>query len=336
MEICAIDVCRRCTRRIAEVYELEAICRLYRVIFQARHIRAKIEDAVNIGFQSIKIASMLRNFSLRLDLMPDLIFALIQLNRLAEAASLLHELEFTSQLDSDKTSRIWYYALCLDFQLDTGFTVIPYEMCQIFVREEEENFVTLRDPRSKNRIYTSLWLWCIRYDEWEHSKSYSKTLKNCDMINERETPCSVYTRLKRLEGFLITLVHRMDIKNIYAITSTYAEIHALMTKLEKDIQLVKLLKPRFLLLKAYYRQIRYRDDSCFRILNQALSMAEKMQDKNTYEWIVHLQMVWSNAISPIQRDYWIEHCRYNLIDWHESDGMSKKQTVMYSLPLPKF
>lgn len=72
-----------------------------------RHIRAKIEDAVNIGFQSIKIASMLRNFSLRLDLMPDLIFALIQLNRLAEAASLLHELEFTSQLDSDKTSRIW-------------------------------------------------------------------------------------------------------------------------------------------------------------------------------------------------------------------------------------
>lgn len=89
-------------------------------------------------------------------------------------------------------------------------------------------------------------------------------------------------------------------------------------------------------------------------------MAEKMQDKNTYEWIVHLQMVsnsveadyffemslgeraclffqvWSNAISPIQRDYWIEHCRYNLIDWHESDGMSKKQTVMYSLPLPKF
>lgn len=50
---------------------------------------------------------MIRSTSLRLDLMPDLIFALIQLNRLSEAVSLIQELEFTSQLDSDKSSRIW-------------------------------------------------------------------------------------------------------------------------------------------------------------------------------------------------------------------------------------
>lgn len=70
-------------------------------------MRAEIENAVFIGFQSIKIATVIRSTSLRLDLMPDLIFALIQLNRLSEAVSLLQELEFMSQVDSDKSSIIW-------------------------------------------------------------------------------------------------------------------------------------------------------------------------------------------------------------------------------------
>lgn len=51
-----------------------------------------------------------------------------------------------------------YYAICLDFQLDTGYTVIPYETCQAFVKEEE-NFASIRDVYSKHRLFTSLWLW---------------------------------------------------------------------------------------------------------------------------------------------------------------------------------
>lgn len=52
-----------------------------------------------------------------------------------------------------------YYAISMDFQLDTGFTVIPYETCQLFVKEEEENISTVRDPNCKHRLYTVLWLW---------------------------------------------------------------------------------------------------------------------------------------------------------------------------------
>lgn len=37
MEICAVDLCKRCRKKIIEVYELEAIGRLYKVIFQARY-----------------------------------------------------------------------------------------------------------------------------------------------------------------------------------------------------------------------------------------------------------------------------------------------------------
>lgn len=70
-------------------------------------MRAEIENAISIGFKSIKIATAIRNTSLRLDLMPDLIYALIQVNRLSEAVSLLQELEFTSMQDSDKSARTW-------------------------------------------------------------------------------------------------------------------------------------------------------------------------------------------------------------------------------------
>ena len=47
--------------------------------------------------------------------------------------------------------------------------------------------------------------------------------------------------------------------------------------------------------------------------------------------------VWNSTISPIQRDYWKEHCRYdNLMDWHEASLNVRREAVMFSLPLPKF
>ena len=54
-----------------------------------------------------------------------------------------------------------YYALCLDFQLDTGYTVIPYKTVEDFVREEEESLIVVRDPEAERRLYTSLWLWYV-------------------------------------------------------------------------------------------------------------------------------------------------------------------------------
>lgn len=44
-------------------------------------------------------------------------------------------------------------------------------------------------------------------------------------------------------------------------------------------------------MKAYYRQIRYHDESSLKILNRAKALADKINDKNTSDWINHNRMV---------------------------------------------
>lgn len=71
-------------------------------------MRAEIADALLIGLKTIRIATILRNSPLRIELMPDLILVMIQLGRLSEAVSLLQELRFAATQYCDKAGLIWY------------------------------------------------------------------------------------------------------------------------------------------------------------------------------------------------------------------------------------
>lgn len=162
-----------------------------------------------------------------------------------------------------------YHAICLDFQLDTGFTVIPFKACEEFLKEQEESLIVVRDPNAEYRLYTSLWLWYvplrkmevsglviisikphgfirfIRNEDWEGSKHYAKVIKSQEVKRVAEAaPCNVFTRLKRLEGLLISLVHKIEHRNIRSITDIYTDINILMKKLDKQVKVVKLFKPR--------------------------------------------------------------------------------------------
>lgn len=61
----------------------------------------------------------------------------------------------------DKSGRTWYYALCVDFQLEAGITVLPYKKCEQYYQEEGKTMMNLRDPEAETSYFTSMWLWFL-------------------------------------------------------------------------------------------------------------------------------------------------------------------------------
>lgn len=63
--------------------------------------------------------------------------------------------------------RTWYFALCVELQLETGYTLDNFKSCERFYQIEGDTLITIRDPDAERRYYTVMWLWYV---------------ENCNMI----------------------------------------------------------------------------------------------------------------------------------------------------------
>lgn len=68
-------------------------------------------------------------------------------------------LEHVASSDMDKSGKTWYYALCVDFQLELGLTIITYRQCEQYYQEMGSMISSLRDPSAEKRYFVNMWLW---------------------------------------------------------------------------------------------------------------------------------------------------------------------------------
>lgn len=159
--------------------ELRAIAELYSSIFFSRWLRGRTTEASSLGFVAVRIARTVRSVDLRLTILPRLIHLLmvecrhdevvmllrelgitkLSVNGFKKATPIFRSLEFISDNDMDKSGRTWYYALCVDFQLEAGATVVSFEKCEQYYQAEGSTMINLRDPEAERRYFTSMWLW---------------------------------------------------------------------------------------------------------------------------------------------------------------------------------
>lgn len=60
---------------------------------------------------------------------------------------------------SFSSGRTWYFSLCVVLQLETGYTLVPFRLCEKFYQVEGEALITIHDPDAERRYYTVMWLW---------------------------------------------------------------------------------------------------------------------------------------------------------------------------------
>lgn len=188
--------------RALEAQELKVIAQLYAAIFFSRWLRGDFPKAIHIGFITNRIATTIGSTSLKILILPRLIHLLLLSCRLSEVITQLRELEFVSQNHFDKSGRTWYYALCADIYLDTGMSIVSFQVCEQYFLHEGERMISLYNPEAENRYFICMWLWCIRTEQWDAAKVWRNRIIETPIMDEHIVAATI-TFLKKLEGLLI-------------------------------------------------------------------------------------------------------------------------------------
>ncbi|XP_039306665.1 adenylate cyclase type 10 isoform X1 [Solenopsis invicta] len=329
----ALSICAK-KGSLLEFQELKAIAELYAAVFFSRWLRGEIGKAIRIGFITMRMAQTLDSMFLKLLILPRLAHLLMISCRHSEAVAMLRELEFTSQHVLDKSSRTWYYALCADVQLDTGLTVLSFQSCDKYYLKEGETIVSFHDPEAERRYFTSMWLWCIRTQQWEATKIWrSRNVTAESEVDEHKVAATI-TALKKLEGLLILYVREVTNRNINALI-TLTEIKHEFQHIKSMIKIVKIAIPRYMLLKAYYYMIQSKKNAAIRMLQKTKKLCLKVDNRMIYAWANHCQQVWLGAISSIQEDLWKEKTISKYDEWDEINA-NDSTLIPFTLPLPTY
>ncbi|XP_076763166.1 adenylate cyclase type 10 [Xylocopa sonorina] len=292
----SIDLCNE-SKDTLESQEVNAIAELYAGIFFSRWLRGLISTAIQIGFICYRMANTIGSTFLKLLVLPRLVHLLMISCRHSEVVTQLRELEFISHYDLDKCGRTWYYALCADVQLDTGLTIISFQSCERYFLREGERMISLVDPEAERRYFTSMWLWCIRTEQWEAARVWSGRSVESTPIMDEHIVAATVTMLKRLEGLLILYVHKINSRNADAII-TMTEIEDIFKDAKKLIKIVEIVIPRYIFLKAYYWMIRSRKNTAMKLLKKLQKICLKMENEMIYAWAQHCEKVGYSTILP--------------------------------------
>ncbi|XP_022909660.1 adenylate cyclase type 10-like [Onthophagus taurus] len=334
LEVHALRMCHRKKSNV-EPQELKGVCKLYGVIFCSRFLRSELEHSIDLAFIMLRISSTLNAAPYSLKVMVLLVQALLMRKRLMEAVTILFEMEYYAAEDIDNSGRIWYYALCVGVQIETGYCVIPYLECEKIYHIEGEVMSTVRDMEAVTRYFTVLWLWAIRTGDYEKALIWQTKLQEFSIGGKSyDSLANIYTALYFLEGLLIFMVGKLNSRNVRAVSQAFQEIKILLNNLERSSRVVSVIAPRYYHLKAFYKYIRYQENAAFSLLHKAKILSVKLENVLEELWCDHSEKAWTNSLSSILTDFWNEHAEPGgEIDYHEIENDDGK-IGYYTLPTP--
>ncbi|KAJ9600063.1 hypothetical protein L9F63_009644 [Diploptera punctata] len=332
MENYALDTLKSRKEKITESEDLEGVARLYYTIVLSRILRSDIVQAMSMANETRNICLSLNAVRLQLQLLPNMIVITLLRQQINECVEVLKELGELSSRDFDKSARTWYFAFCMIFQLETGLTHETYKKCEQFFQEEGESMITLRDPDSKKRYFVSMWLWCVRNEQWDSASIWESHIHIPSLMLDKENVTNIICLLYLLEGKLIKIVSRLDMRDVQQVNKSFQELDRITRHILKASQSVRMALPRFNILYSLYRHIRLHDVDAIRYLLKGKYIAQKHGNLLDLQWSEHTEKVWTGTIATFFKDFWREHCQPdNLLYWNEGVTGS---LVMFSFPIP--
>ncbi|XP_058797056.1 adenylate cyclase type 10-like [Phymastichus coffea] len=329
----AINLCHA-RRDSVDLEELKAVAELYARIFFSRWTRTETSRAASVGFVTARLTLATRSTALRLFVLPRLVQLLVMERRYGEVVSFLQELEFISPNDMDQSGRTWYCALSVDLLLESGISVISLNECEQFFQQQSSKIMRLRDSEAAKRFFTCMWLWYVRMGNWEAATVWRGREVDQTVLDEFTVPAAI-TIIKKVEGLIISYVYNVDNKNIKDAAATIADIKKTFVVIERFRRVVKIITPRYYLMRAYFDMVRFRRKSGMALLYRSRAEALKIGCTKVQNWCNHTEKAWNGTLSPIQADFWKEQCTAEKqVNWHEID-MQHRKILPYTLPLPK-
>ncbi|KAJ3648253.1 hypothetical protein Zmor_020070 [Zophobas morio] len=332
LEIHALRLCRT-KKSTVDAEDLKSVAKLYSAIFFSRMLRSSLDKAIHMGYTVLRICTSVRAVKIILPVLPLFLHALLIGSHFSNALSMMQELEYFANEDSDSTGKVWYLALCVGIQLETGYSVIPYHICETYYQMEGDRWITIRDPDARRRFYTVMWLWCVRNEKWEQAATWCLKTQDFKIITENDSLANKVTALYLLEGMIIFLVAKLDKRNIKAVIRAETDIEILIKELQKASKTAKFILPRLYHLKAYYKFVKYFHLRVSSLLKRPHKLATKYGHQLEVSWLEHSGKAWQRTLPPLTVQMWRDHSEAgNLLEFQEIE--TEQKLVFFTLPVP--
>ncbi|XP_017767320.1 PREDICTED: adenylate cyclase type 10-like [Eufriesea mexicana] len=315
------------------------LVQIYQTIYESRVLRGKLKEGIDVGINICKMCNYVHLNNTKLVVLPSLIEIMVWTKQINAAVDLLCELYYLSKEDIDYSSITWYYALCMELQLDAAMILESYETCHDFytnVIAFRSKTCVLRDPESRLRLTTCLVIWQLRMNV----KVTDAFVKDIDEYL-RNTTCDSFEQIcnyiKGLECYLLLIQRRITIR----------KSHDLFDRIEKSKSVIKLLhgmaakqpfiKPFLYLFQAYIELLRGRKSASASNILKSNKFAVSQENCMLQAWIEQNKRTWEEASYNNMAQYWVEHVGVaDGVRWQEIESFSLSvwSTILFPLPFP--
>lgn len=159
--------------------------------------------------------------------------------KISDAVSMLWDFQALTDRYQDTSAKAWYYSIAMDIMLDTSCCIETYKECESFFLKNCEALGYQRDAYAVTRLYADLWLWCVRNGAWETADTWMSKLQEVFVLTPHDSMINVHTALRVLEGLVLTLVSKIEARNILAIVRIQNEIERLSSNIEDALDISK-------------------------------------------------------------------------------------------------
>ncbi|XP_051883991.1 LOW QUALITY PROTEIN: adenylate cyclase type 10-like [Pristis pectinata] len=158
----------------------------------------QLAESIEYGRQAHKIAGLLNKPNLDVFIIPILTKALLLTGRLTEYVDLMTFLRDFSVSRHNILGQASYYAACLDFSLQEGFALRPFEECLSFVNGVVDDPIIKSEKNIMLTLHSSVALWFFRLSQWTRAIPSFKIAKRL-VTHTNASLFSMYGYAKFLE-----------------------------------------------------------------------------------------------------------------------------------------
>nr|XP_060499401.1 adenylate cyclase type 10 isoform X1 [Panthera onca]XP_060499402.1 adenylate cyclase type 10 isoform X1 [Panthera onca]XP_060499403.1 adenylate cyclase type 10 isoform X1 [Panthera onca] len=272
-----------------------------------------LDLAIDLGSRAQKMWALLRNPNRQYMVLCWLSKCLFLKNRNKQLIQVLGWLWDLSISEEHIFSKAFFYFVCLDLMLYSGFLYKTFEECLEFIYQNEDNRILKFQSGILLGLYSSIAIWYARLQEWDNFHIFSSRAKN---LVPRRTPTALYYEgiSRYMEGQVLYLQKQIEGQSENAQDSG-VELLKNLESLVTQNTTGPVFYPRLYHLMAYVCILMGDGQNCDLFLNTALRLSETQGNVLEKCWL-NMSKEWWYSDSEFMDDQWLQTVS-NLPSWEK-------------------
>ncbi|XP_055964576.1 adenylate cyclase type 10 [Sorex fumeus] len=190
---------------------MEAVAHVADTLSYTKFMMGYLDLAIDLGSRAHEMWSLIRNPDRHCHVLCWLSQSLCLSNRSIQLVQVLGWLWDLSVAEEHIYGKAFFYFICMDVMLYSGFIYRGFEECLQFVTENENNKILKYQSGILLGLYSCIALWYGRLREWNHFHVFSTRAKG---LVPRKTPAAIYCQgvSRYLEGRVLFLQQQIELQ----------------------------------------------------------------------------------------------------------------------------